>query len=309
MLSTTDIFFQILPLYILIALGFVGGRFFHIDANQLAKIVIQLVIPLTFFNIIAKLEFSLLNLSLPLIIFAIAIINSVIFYNFGKLFLKNSRTNMLAAISGLANAGYFGLPIAMILFDEKTVSIYAIAFMGLNFFEATFAYYYAHRASSGIKQSITRVLKMPMFWGMFFGIVASYFSYQTPQNLERFFANLTGCYATLGMILIGIGISKIKHLKFDWFFISSSFVAKFIGWPVLSLIFIFLDRHYFELFNYSGYYKVIFLISIMPMAANASAIASFFNLHSENVATAVFLSTIFALFYLPFVIVFAFSLL
>lgn len=290
-------------------MGFIGGRFFHIDSNQLAKIVIQLVIPLTFFNLIAKLEFSLLNLSLPLILFAIAIINSVIFYKFGGFFLKDSRKNILAVSSGLANSGYFGLPIAMILFDEKTVSIYAIAFMGLNFFEATFAYYYANRASSNVKQSIIRVFKMPMFWGMAFGIIASYFSYKTPQNLERFFANLTGCYATLGMILIGIGISKIKHLKFDWFFIFSSFLAKFIGWPILSIIFILLDKNYFELFTTKGYYQVIFLIAIMPMAANASAIASFFNLHSESVATAVFLSTIFALFYLPFAIVFAFSLL
>ena len=50
-------------------------------------------------------------------------------------------------------------------------------------------------------------------------------------------------------------------------------------------------------------------ISIMPIAANAVVIASFFKLHHENMASSVFLSTIFALIYLPLLVLLVFPLL
>jgi predicted permease len=307
-MTFSHLILQILPLYFLILLGFIGGRFFHIDPSQVAKLVVQIIIPITFFNLIAKIDFSFKILLLPLLLYAIAILNSVVFYKIGKNCFNDSRKNVLAMSSGLANAGYFGLPIAMILFDEKTVSIYAISFMGLNFFEATFAYYYAHRVESSIGKSIIRVLKMPMFIGMVLGIFASYFSYKTPVVMERFFINITGAYATLGMLIVGMAISKIKEFKFDWLLISLTFLAKFVCWPLLSLGLIMLDKFYFGMFS-SEYYKVIFLISIMPIAANAVVIASFFKLHHENMASSVFLSTIFALIYLPLLVLLVFPLL
>ena len=46
------------------------------------------------------------------------------------------------------------------------------------------------------------------------------------------------------------------------------------------------------------------LMSIVPLAANTIALASDLDVHPEEATIAVFLSTIFALFYIPFMVTF-----
>jgi predicted permease len=102
-------------------------------------------------------------------------------------------------------------------------------------------------------------------------------------------------------MLIGLGIGVRKKLKFDFKFIGVTFFAKFITWPLLILLIILLDKSFLHLYN-PQIYEVMLLISIVPLAANAVAFSTLLQLHPEKASLAVLLSTVFALFYIPLVI-------
>jgi malate permease and related proteins len=128
---------------------------------------------------------------------------------------------------------------------------------------------------------------------------------------ESFIANFRGGYSLLGVMLIGFGISKIKDFKLDLKFISFGFLAKFIVWPVLLMFLIFLDKNYFHLMNNylingeSGanlVYQTFLILSLVPMGANLVAMSLEFNIDPEKTAFTIFLSYLFAIFYIPLVL-------
>jgi predicted permease len=103
------------------------------------------------------------------------------------------------------------------------------------------------------------------------------------------------------MMLIGLGIGTSKKLQFDIKFTAITFFAKFAVWPFLILLIILLDKSFLHIYNLQ-IYKVMLLLSIVPLAANAVAFSTVLKLHPEKAALAVLLSTLFALFYIPLMI-------
>ena len=65
--------------------------------------------------------------------------------------------------------------------------------------------------------------------------------------MNNFIISMQGAYVTLGMMLIGFGISTIKNFSFDYKFIALSFLGKFIFWPLLMLALISLDFYIFKI--------------------------------------------------------------
>jgi predicted permease len=100
------------------------------------------------------------------------------------------------------------------------------------------------------------------------------------------------------MMLVGLGVAELRTLRFDWRFISTAFVAKFIVWPVFVGAFLFADQNVFGLYD-SRTHQMMALISCTPLAANTVAFATLLKAEPEKAGVAVLLSTLFALFYIP----------
>nr|CAD7415397.1 unnamed protein product [Timema poppensis] len=64
----------------------------------------------------------------------------------GKLDTRDNTRNILAFSSGSTSMGYFGLPIAMALFDEDSVSVYVVCYIGMALFENSLGFYIAANA-------------------------------------------------------------------------------------------------------------------------------------------------------------------
>jgi predicted permease len=113
---------------------------------------------------------------------------------------------------------------------------------------------------------------------------------------------LKGAYAILGMMLVGMGMEKIKtDNSLDKKFITYTLAIKFILWPTLILIFIFIDKNFIHFLN-DGFYMVMFLFSIVPLAGNTVTVATLLNVKPEKMSLAVFISTLVSLFYIPLMI-------
>ena len=292
------LFIKIIPLYILIALGFIAGKKLNAKKETIASILIYIIVPVIVFNSItsAKINFELLLL--PLIFFMCCSGMGLTFYAIGKHFFKDSTRNILAFTAGTANTGYFGIPVAIELFGEESLTTVIMCILGFTIFENTIGFFLTARGSHTVKDSIKRLLKLPTIYAFITGLIVNWLGIKFGHNYETFTKNFIGAYTVTGMMLIGLALSDMKSFKPDIRFVSLSLIAKFIVWPLMILIIIFIDQNFIHLFDLS-IYRIMMLMAVVPLAANTVAFATELKAQPEKASFAVFVSTIIALIYIP----------
>jgi predicted permease len=297
-----SLLWQLIPLYSFIALGYIAASFLEVDRKSIARLLIYIITPVVLFHGVYQIELNWQNLALPLISFAIATFLAFSYLFLGKIVYKqNSTKNLLAYTAGTGNTGYFGLPLILLLFGEKSFALAVMLMIGINIFETSLGFFLAARGESSAAESFWRVMKLPTIYALLVALVFNYFQFNLSNNIENAIGFFRGAYSLLGMMIIGMGLSAVRLRSIDWTFLSLAFSAKFIAWPLIVVILIWLDSAYFRLYG-NNIYQILLTLSIVPLAANSVAIATEFKIHPEKAAFTVVLSTLFAVFYIPFVL-------
>ncbi len=291
---------KLIPLYIIIGLGFIAGKYLHVKKESIAPLTIYIIAPIIVFNAALTTQLTLSILTLPLLIYIIACIMCLTFFYIGKFIWKDTTRNILAFIAGDANTGYFGIPVAIILFDQNLLNIYILGTLGLHIFENSLGFFITARGHHTIKESLIKLVKLPTLYAFFIGLIFNLFGLHFGSIYSEAVLNFRGAYIILGMIIIGLGLASIVKFEFDLKFISLSFFAKFFAWPLIMLAVIIVNKTIFHIFE-PNIYRVMILLSIAPIATNTVAFATELNAQPEKAALTVFLSTLFALFYVPLI--------
>jgi malate permease and related proteins len=289
---------RIFPLFLNIILGWILGRYFQVSRESIAKILIYFATPIIVFNATYSTPISSSTLLLPALVYIFCLIVSHLFLWIGKMTLKDNRANLLAFGVGDGNTGYFGIPLVLALFGDQFINTYIFATLGIILYENTFGIYLISRGNYSIKESLLKLVKLPIIYGLIGGFIVKFAGIELGDIYSGFVLNYRGMYATLGVMLIGVALSQVQRITIDKRFIVLNLIAKFFVWPVLMLTYIYFDKNIFHLFN-AEIYKILLIISIVPLPGNAVAYASLLKIHPEKAAIAVFISTIFALIYIP----------
>ena len=297
------LFQNLVPLYGLIALGWLAGRFCNVDRESLANLAIYIVVPFVSFYYIASLEFKASYILLPFVVFALCTAVTLGFYQIGRMIYSDKQANLLAMCAAAPNAGYFGLPLAILLLPPEWVGVYVFSLTGSLICESTIIYYIANRGNFSPWQSILRVLKFPVVHAIILGLIFTTLGWSLPEVLDPYWEYFKGSYVVLGMMIIGCSLSNLSKFVVGIKFTSLTFLGKFAAWPLLTLLFIYCDQSYLGWFE-AEIYKLLMVLAIVPPAANMAAFAAQLNLEPEKAATTILLSTIFALFYIPLVLMF-----
>lgn len=292
------LFFKIIPLYIFIFLGFVAGKLLKVRKESIAPILIYIVAPIIVFYGVVTTKLNYSSLSIPFLCFFISVFLSTFFYFVGKLIWKDNTKNIFAYAAGQGNFGYFGLPVALILFPKELVGLYIMGILGFNVFDASIGFFLVARGRHTVSESIKKVILLPTLYGFILGLMINVLNINLGNIFFDAVGNIRGVYTVLGMMLIGLGIADIKNYAFDFVFTSLLFIIKFAVWPLLMISLFFVDSLLFHLYN-QDVHKVFLLLAIVPLAANTVAYATQLNVHPEKSALTVLLSTLIALIYIP----------
>jgi predicted permease len=292
---------KILPLYLIIILGYITGRCVSVAKETVANLLIYVLVPIVIFNGVLRAHIDSSMLSLPLVFFCLAYFMCIGFYFFGSLFWPGSEKNILAYTAGTGNTGYFGLPVAIALWGPNVVSVVILAIFGFILYEGTLGFFISARGACSRKDSFLHVLKLPTIYAFLLGLLLNFFGVKFGSSYYNLVSNFQGAYTILGMMLIGLGIASIEKFSFDVKFIGFTFLAKFIAWPILVISLIILDKIWLHFYT-PQIHEVMLLMATVPLAANMVAFATIFKIHPEKASLAVLLSTLFALFYIPLVI-------
>lgn len=297
-----NLFINLLPLYVLIAVGFGASRFFEVDRQTMANFALYVCAPVVIFGFVIDLDLRLQWVLLPVIAYVVPAIIAFAALAIGKRVFKDSRANLAALCSAHSNTGYFGLALVLLVFHDhqEWIGIYMFMLLGNALFESTVSYYIAARGKFTVAQSLKRVAKFPTIYAITLGLIVNAMNVQTPEIFYLYWGYFKGAYVIAGMMIVGSALAKVDKLIFAPRFLAFAFIGKFIVWPLAAWLLILADQHIFHLFA-REVHQLLFLLAIVPQGANIAAFATQMDLRPEKAASTVLIGTVFALFYIPLI--------
>jgi hypothetical protein len=291
---------KIFPLYFSILLGALSTLFLDCDKNTIAKILLFILAPLIVFNATISVKLDASVLFLPTFFFILStILAFFLLFIFKKIYSDNTA-NLLAFSTSTGNTGNIGIPLAILFLEPHLVDVFIFTVLANILYQNSVGYYITAKGYFTAKESIKKVLRLPVLHAFILGIILNIYGFKMPEMFLSYTGYLKGAYAILGMMLVGMGMEKMRsNNAFDIKFISYAMIIKFILWPALILTFIFIDKNYIHFLN-EGFYMIMFLFSIVPLAGNTVTVAMLLNVKPEKMSLAVFISTLISLFYIPF---------
>lgn len=306
---TSLIIQKILTLYINIFLGFLCAKHLKINGSDLAKLIFYIVTPFVIFQGVIKADLdSGVVLTIPLITYLICTFICLLYFKIAKKYWPdNNIRNIVALSAGTANTGFIGLPVTMAITgnDPNIIGLYITAMLGVSLFENTIGFFIASGSyNQTLNEVINRLLKLPILYAFIFGASFNVLGLRIddfPKPILELFSYIQGCYFTIGTLVIGIALGQVEKLSIDKKFIAATFSAKFIAWPLITLMLVKFDEYVTHIYE-QDVLMVLKLISIAPIATNTVTISILFKIFPEKAATTVLLAAIFALIYMPLMV-------
>lgn len=293
--------YKIIPLYVSIFIGLVAGKLLEINRETIARIMLFILNPIVIFHGISSVKLDKGILFLPILIAGISSMMCLVFYKIASHIWSDGTKSLVGYSAGNGNTGYFGLPIALLLFNDQGEGIYIMSILGVTLFENTLGFYIFLRETMTPKDCLKNLLKLPSLYAFIFGFLYNIMGLPVTSLMEEYIVNIKGAYTIFGMMIIGLGLAGLKQFKIDFLFIGITFIARFLAWPLITLGIIFLDKRLIHFFD-EAVYNPLILASIVPLGSNTVMMGSLMKIHPEKAATAVVLSILLALIYVPFMV-------
>lgn len=289
---------KLIPLYLIMLIGFVSGRFLNVSSEAIASLLIYVISPVVYLGYVSTMPVTVSNIGVALLIFVLCAILEGGFYVFSRLFFTDATVNLVAVSAATSNSGYFGIPLFLLLYGEKGFGVYMMAIMGMLVFQLSLGYYMIARGNFSIVDSLKKMMTLPPIYAVIIGIVMSVTKIRLPSVIMDMIADFRSVYMVLGAMMIGLAISGIRNFSIDWRYILITFFAKFAVWPLVAYILISADRHIFRIFD-PVVYNCLVVFAVVPMMVDLVVFATQLKVNPEKAAAGVFLSTLFALVYIP----------
>ncbi|WOE31754.1 MULTISPECIES: AEC family transporter [unclassified Acinetobacter] len=278
-------------------IGWGVGKRFQLDGKSLASLLIYVISPFVIFYSIVQSPANGYYLIYALAAFIIACIMACLGLLFARLFWQDNHIHLFAFAAGTGNTGYFALPLALAIFNQQQIAIAIFIIIGVNCYEFSVGYFLTAKGAMGYRESLKKVIKMPILYAALLGILFKYFDFSLSDILLSFLDNFKGAYSVLGMMTIGITLAQFSQIDIDWRYAITSIFWKHVLYPIMAvMVFIFIIPVDLKTL------QVIGLMAATPMAANVVIISSALGLHPEKAVTSVMLSSVFAVVTIPLVL-------
>lgn len=286
------------PLYLVILLGYLAGTRLNARKETVASLLIYTIAPIVILQGTATARLTPGLLLLPVLFFGTCCGLAVAFYALGCRVWSDSRKNILAFAAGTGNTGYFGMPVAVALFDTDAMGIVVLSILGFVLYENTLGFYLTAKGRYTPRESLSKVLRLPAVYAFLAGLGLNLSGISMGPSYAALAESFRGAYTILGMMIIGLGMAGMRRVEVDKTFIGLTFLAKFVAWPAMVALLVSIDVHGAHLFDVRTH-KIMILLSTVPVAANTVAVATELGTEPEKSASVVLLSTVLALFYIP----------
>ncbi|MCR6628808.1 MAG: AEC family transporter [Magnetospirillum sp.] len=298
MLFESALAVKLVPLYLLVAIGFALGRFLHVKSAEIGKLALFVLSPAVVFKgfYAAKLQGAML--ALPFGVMAAACLAALVAQPLSARLWSDGRERIAAFTAATGNTGFFGIPACLSLIGPESLPYVVLVSFGFTAYENSMGFFVVARAQASWGGALMRVLRYPGLHACWLGLTLNAAGIALPPAIPQTVDLLAGGFSAVGMMIVGLGLAGLSRLRLDWGFAAFTFAWKFLAWPAAAALFIALDRAWLHAFG-SVAHKVLLVESLVPMAAVTVVHATLHNIHPDRAAVAVAASTLFALAWLP----------
>ena len=289
----------ILPIFIVMAIGFILQKKFTMDISTLSKLNIYFVVPAFIFVKLYSTQFSASLFGKVLLFFILLVI---ILYAISTLFAKilgldRGKKTTFSNSTMFFNSGNYGVPVNELVFkgDPFAMSIQVIVLTLQNIFTFSYGIFALQSVNTSKWKAMIGYFKMPVLYAMGAGLICNALNIQVPSVILVPANMIANAMIGLALLTLGAQVARIQF-KAALSAVYSSLTIRLIISPIIALFIIWL-------FRVDGMTAQALLIaSAMPTSVNSAVIAEEYKNYPEFAAQVVLFSTIISAFTVSFVI-------
>ena len=175
----------VLPLLVLIGLGFLLGRLRGSDPHPLSDVTLYILLPILLFtSLVRHLPSGLQSLQLFAWYFGLGFLLwlAVSLIAYLAAWERTTRSAVLLGLTGFNMASY-GLPVALFALGEPSLSLIMILVVAGNVFMGTFGVYIAASGQQTPGHAFASVFKMPLIHAVWLALLVHALDLTLPPHL------------------------------------------------------------------------------------------------------------------------------
>lgn len=297
----TEIINVILPVFLLLGIGFFVGKYMEINSKSVSDLCIYVFSPALFFHSVTTSSLDLGDLG-RIVLFALllfllfALLVKVLG---GLLGWQKAYQNTMMLASAFPNTGNYGLPIVFFAFGDEGMAIAIIYVVTQSLLMNSAGIFYAsNHEKTPRKEIFITIVRMPGFIAITIGLLLEIADIAVPQAIGNATGLLGQAAVPVLLTLLGITLASIQ-IKNVLAFIGTAALLKLVAFPALGFLLLSL------LYPMDSLEAKVLLIAVAtPAAATTTLLAIKFDMNPDMVASAMFVSTLASIITIPLLLLF-----
>jgi len=278
---------NILPIFLTAGGGYLSARILKLNPRPFSQIIFYVLSPCLIFNLLTSS--SLPNQEIMRMVgFTIMVILTLgaITWILGAVLRLERRLLVAVLITTMfCNAGNYGLSLNLFAFGETALAYASLYFVTMTILTFTIGVFAASLGSSGIKQSLAGLFRVPMVYALIIAVLINRFTLNLPLPLERTIIILGNAALPMMMLLLGI---QLGNANWDGKILALGFtnIMRLMAAPLVAIFFS-------MVFKLSGVaLQAGITEASMPTAVVVTVLATEYDVYPSFMTTAVFTSTL-----------------
>lgn len=289
----------VLPLFLLMAIGYFLDKRFNLDVRTLSRIQFYVISPVLLFTVSYEAELNLHDMAgiagFTMVHLVILLTAALLIYT-----LRPFRDNRALLTVGtlVTNAGNYGLPLTLLAFGEESVSAVGImlSLHSLLFFSLGLTFLVGTK-EGGLGEAIKQTIRYPVLHAILLGFLLRALHVSIPTPIQTTLDYVMGAFVSSALITLGVQLSKCPAVG-DAVPVSMLSVMRFLISPLLAALLV-------PLFNLPPPIAgAMILAAALPTAVNVYIAAAEVDRGADLASRMVFWTTIGSAVVIPLVLLF-----
>lgn len=278
---------RVLPILLLIAVGFWFQRRVKVDASALNRVNLYIFVPALTLSRLAETPLSvqtigIVALAVLLNALALWILSRLISQMFGW----DSETQATVTLGAmLGNSGNFGLPLIELVLGRQFVGYQALVLAFNNILTFTVGIWLLARAKNSLTEAVKQILSMPFIYAVLLGIFLSAMQASLTKPLLTSLRYLGDGLIPVALVTLGIQLAEQTSLR-DGIAISVAAILRLLISPLSMVAIVHLFGVQTELA------RVLILGASVPTAVNTALLAIEFKVNPQLASAIVLITTL-----------------
>ncbi len=297
-----ELFMIVLPAFLIFLTGYLGQKWIGFEIRSISMAALYLMSPFLAFRTFYanKLTVEYVYITVFCLVLSLVLIVVVLITGF---FMKAGRQKMAAMVLGgvFMNSGNYGAPVVLFAFGAVGFEYAVIIMVFQSFLMNTIGLFAASlggEEETTLKQSLQRVVRMPVLYGAFLGVLLQLLHVSIPPSFMDAISLVADASIPTVMIVLGMQLAVIATKRVEYKYVNAVSVIRMIVSPLLAAAIVsFIPAN--DLLK-----DVMILLAAMPAAANTTMFAIQFGTEPDLVSFTTLITTLLSILTIPIVLFF-----